>query len=90
MQPGGGTLSIESVLEAKVGQVGLTSRDAGAGLAEENMSKLFEPFFTTKATGLRLGLSICNDIVVHHGGRIAGESAPGQGATFTVWLPAAA
>jgi len=90
MQPGGGTLSVRSVLDSQFNHVGITFSDTGSGILEENMAKLFEPFFTTKAAGLGLGLSICNDIVLHHGGRIAVESVPGHGAAFTVWLPVAA
>ncbi|MFB3133369.1 MAG: ATP-binding protein [Rhodothermales bacterium] len=54
--------------------------------------KVFEPFYTTKPTGsgnTGLGLSLSYEIVVQgHGGRLAVESAEGEGATFVITLPA--
>ena len=63
--------------------------DTGKGLNQEDLQQIFTPFFTTKAPdeGSGLGLSICQHIVSGMGGRIEVESSPGQGATFTVWLP---
>jgi two-component system NtrC family sensor kinase len=65
--------------------------DDGPGIPEELQAHVFEPFFTTKAEGegTGLGLSICQGIVREHGGRILLRSCAGQGATFTVELPAA-
>jgi signal transduction histidine kinase len=51
------------------------------------MPKLFEPFFTTKEEGLGLGLSVCREIVEHHGGRIWAEDAPRGGAKFVIEIP---
>jgi two-component system NtrC family sensor kinase len=48
---------------------------------------IFEPFITTKEFGLGLGLSICYGIVQKHGGQITVDSQPGQGTSFTIWLP---
>lgn len=60
--------------------------DGGCGISDEFRSHLFSPFRTTKKKGLGIGLYQCRQIVEAHGGRIEVESAPGRGATFTVWL----
>jgi signal transduction histidine kinase len=64
--------------------------DDGCGMSEETLQHIFEPFFTTKPAGEGhgLGLAIVRGIVYRHGGEIAVESTPGQGAAFTVTLPA--
>ena len=65
--------------------------DEGVGIAGEALPKIFEPLFTTKepGAGTGLGLAICYGIVRDHGGRIAVDSALGQGSTFRVVLPLA-
>jgi signal transduction histidine kinase len=63
-------------------------RDTGAGILPEHQPRIFDPFFTTKpgqATGL--GLSVAYGIVRSLGGRIDAASAPGEGATFRIFLP---
>jgi two-component system, NtrC family, sensor kinase len=63
--------------------------DTGPGIDRAIRDKIFDPFFTTKPVGAGrgLGLSISHGIVSEHGGRIEVNSAPGQGAHFTVHLP---
>jgi len=72
--------------------VTLTIRDDGCGMPPEVASRIFEPFFTTKDVGggTGLGLAISHGVIAAHGGRIAVESAPGQGTTFRIVLPVAA
>jgi two-component system NtrC family sensor kinase len=64
--------------------------DDGVGMPAETLQQIFEPFFTTKSQGegTGLGLSITYGIVKRLGGTIDARSAPGQGTTFTVTIPA--
>lgn len=74
------------------GQVHCAIADNGIGIPGEHLGRVFDPFFTTKPTGqgAGLGLSISYDIIVNrHGGRLAVESSPGQGAEFSFSLPIA-
>ena len=89
MQHTGGQLMVDIVPGENDCEVGVRFKDTGPGIAADDLARMFEPFFTTKGKGLGLGLAICYDIVRLHGGRIAVESTPGQGATFIVWLPLA-
>jgi CheY-like chemotaxis protein/two-component sensor histidine kinase len=69
----------------------LTVADTGEGIDPDIMDKIFEPFFTTreKSKGTGLGLSIVSSIVNKHRGILEVASTPGQGTSFTVYLPIA-
>ena len=69
--------------------VGLSFSDNGRGMESETLSHIFEPFFTTKepGKGTGLGLSTVYGIVQQGGGDITVESTPGQGTSFTLYLP---
>ena len=81
------------------GQAFLRVQDSGIGIAPDKLSSIFTPFFTDKGEhaaprspqarvqGVGLSLSVVNSIVAARNGRIEVESAPGGGATFTVWMP---
>jgi PAS domain S-box-containing protein len=64
-------------------------RDDGAGIDADTLAQVFDPFFTTKPTGMGtgLGLATASLTVSKAGGRLDVTSSPGQGASFTVWLP---
>jgi PAS domain S-box-containing protein len=65
--------------------------DEGAGMEPEQIDRIFEPFYTTKepGKGTGLGLSTSYGIVSQLGGHLAVRSAPGEGTTFSIFLPRA-
>ncbi|HEU5042056.1 MAG TPA: ATP-binding protein [Gemmatimonadales bacterium] len=68
--------------------VSLSVRDTGPGLAPAELEHVFDPFFGERTEGgLGLGLAPVYGIVKQSGGYIAAASAPGEGTTFTVYLP---
>lgn len=70
--------------------VRLAISDTGCGMSPEVAARAFEPFFTTKKTGSGLGLSTVYGIVKQSGGHLIVQSTPGEGSTFTVYLPVVA
>ncbi|MGH7668754.1 MAG: sensor histidine kinase, partial [Gemmatimonadaceae bacterium] len=88
MEETGGTLALRTTA-ATNGTVRLVVRDTGPGITAEHLPKIFEPLFTTKARGIGLGLSVSRSLAQANGGDISVVSHPGDGATFTLELPAA-
>ena len=70
------------------GEVRIRVRDNGRGMSPADVKRVFEPFFTTKNGGTGLGLATVYRIVERHGGRMAMESAEGEGSEVTLYLPA--
>lgn len=100
--PGGGTLTIDTypVSAAEARQLGsdimppadysaLKVSDTGTGIPADVLPKIFEPFFTTKdvGKGTGLGLSTVYGIIKQSSGFIFADSKPGQGTSFTIYLP---
>jgi len=89
--PRGGAVTVG--LQVADGEVRLAIADTGPGLPPEDLGRLFTPYASLSArptggeSSTGLGLSICQEIVTLHGGRIEVQSAPGKGSTFTVIFP---
>ncbi len=66
----------------------LIVEDNGPGVPAADQAQVFTPFFTTKPEGTGLGLATVHRIVDAHGGALTLDSAPGEGARFSVRLPA--
>ena len=101
--PQGGTLSLvtEQIPGRDLARLGadptrtyqcVRVQDTGVGIPPAVQQRIFEPFFTTKekGSGTGLGLAVVEGIVSRHGGLIDLRSAPGQGSTFSIYLPEAA
>lgn len=74
----------------------LSVRDQGIGMDEKELRSIFQKFYRTKKAeasgevGTGIGLSIVEQIVNHHGGRMEVTSEPGRGSCFTMVLPTSA
>ena len=62
--------------------------DSGVGMSPTQQNRIFEPFFTTKFMGRGLGLAAVQGIIRAHHGTVTVETAPEEGSTFAIYLPA--
>lgn len=89
--PPGGRIAVRS--SPSEGGVTLQVADTGSGIPREHLGRVFERFYRVDASrsraegGTGLGLSIVRRTVEAHGGRVAAESALGEGTTITCWFP---
>ena len=68
----------------------ISIRDDGIGIKHSEVDKIFEPFFSSKFMGRGLGLPAADGIIKQHGGSLHVQSSAGNGAVFTIFLPALA
>ena len=73
------------------GEIRFQVRDQGPGISPEDAERIFDRFHrgdeSRRTEGSGLGLSIVSAIAEAHGGRVAVDSRPGRGATFTITIP---
>lgn len=81
---GEGTIIITTKEEKN--KITVSISDTGIGISPENINRLGDLFFTTKdpGKGTGLGLSISYKIIADHQGKVAVQSEPGKGTTFTI------
>ncbi|OGQ51944.1 MAG: hypothetical protein A3J24_01870 [Deltaproteobacteria bacterium RIFCSPLOWO2_02_FULL_53_8] len=86
---------VDISVSAEGSQAVVRLSDTGVGIAAEDLPYIFDRFYrvdkarTREVGGAGLGLSICKEIVMAHGGTIDAASTAGAGAVFTVRLPLA-
>ena len=91
---------VRGVLRRRLGRPGprlfvaIDVQDRGVGMTRREKRRVFRKFYRGAAaarsnvSGVGMGLAVCRHVVHSHGGRIEVQSVPGQGSTFTVYLPA--
>ena len=85
---------VEVTLEESSGEIVAKVADTGIGVSSEELGRIFQEFYRSEAAqeqlqlGTGLGLPIVNQIVKAYQGTIQVDSTPGQGSTFTIYLPA--
>lgn len=85
VMPEGGEIRLE--VHAVDGGVEIRVIDRGPGIPAEQRAHIFDLFYSTKERGTGLGLSLTQQIVSAHGGRIRCDDAPGGGTLFAMWFP---
>jgi two-component system, OmpR family, sensor histidine kinase SenX3 len=89
--PPGGRVEVAGGFEGS--EIVIRVSDTGIGIPEGKLPRIFERFYrvdkarSKETGGTGLGLSIVKHVAENHGGRVAVESTPGEGSTFTVYLP---
>jgi two-component system, OmpR family, sensor kinase len=90
--PAGGRITLRAV--PKTSGVLVEVSDTGMGIPDDVRAHIFERFYQADPSrpgggqhGAGLGLAIVQEIVQAHGGTISVRSTPGEGSTFSVWLP---
>jgi len=88
--PSGGTVSVDAGVQDN--EVWICVNDNGPGIPLDEQVNIFIPFYRGLSEnrfpqGMGLGLSIARDLVEAHHGRLEFTSVPGEGSSFTIWLP---
>jgi signal transduction histidine kinase len=87
---------VDVFAERRGDEIHISVKDQGIGLDQKEIKQIFQKFYRTHSAeasgeaGTGIGLSIVEQIIVQHGGRIDVQSSPGRGSCFTLVLPACA
>jgi signal transduction histidine kinase len=90
--PGGGQVTIH--LREEDGYVAVAVEDQGIGIEQERVPRIFDRFYHLERSGdnlfsgIGLGLSITQQVIKQHNGRLTVQSEPRKGSIFTIWLKA--
>ncbi|HXP54964.1 MAG TPA: ATP-binding protein, partial [Streptosporangiaceae bacterium] len=89
--PAGGHVSIST--SRRDGDAVLRVSDTGVGIPAEELPRIFDRFWrgqqAAQVSGSGIGLAVAAELAQAHGGALTARSEPGQGAEFTLTLPAA-
>jgi two-component system OmpR family sensor kinase len=91
--PSGGTVGLAAGHDPGAGMARIQVRDTGPGIAPDQLPHIFDRFYRGDPSRARasgntgLGLAIAHSIIDAHGGTIEVQSAPSEGARFTIVLP---
>jgi two-component system phosphate regulon sensor histidine kinase PhoR len=89
--PDGKKIAVALALDGE--RVVLRVRDWGPGIEPDEQVRIFERFYRARSVRLKpirgsgIGLALVEHIALAHKGGVGVESTPGEGATFTIWLP---
>lgn len=83
--PQGGTLTVEAFADGPFYVIRFS--DEGEGVEEQKLQEIFQPFKAFRRGGTGLGLAVVYAVVNEHGGKIEVASRPGEGSTFTLFIP---
>lgn len=86
-------IQIEARHDPNTDRVAISVHNEGPGIDVDELPNLFEPFYrghgTSQVPGSGLGLSLVRRMMSGQNGEVTVETAPGRGATFTLYVPAA-
>ena len=89
VQEGSGAITVSSRYDSMNRNVIVKVADNGSGVPAGDVEAIFTPFWSSKGqAGTGLGLAVTQKVIREHQGRIDVQSVPGEGAAFTVCLPA--
>lgn len=87
VQETGAEGNVTGFISSEKGEVRLTIKDSGCGIAADRVPRLFDWSDTSKPDGMGIGLSISRTIIERHKGRMSLDETSGAGSSFSFWLP---